>query len=93
MNHDSYEAEVREAVRIFWNARRKQGAPGRENDTGNRSSVTAGRQLDGFVQLLKSIAIDAGIPKDWIYTRGTTLPGFFRPTKNWDLLSSPIRMS
>lgn len=27
-----------------------------------------------------------GVPKEWIYTKGNTLPGYFRPTKNWDFL-------
>jgi len=32
------------------------------------------------------VAIDIGIPENCIYTKGNALPGYFRPTKDWDLL-------
>ena len=80
------------AVKHFWKARmlaaRSQKKRGL-GDQGNRSGVTAGKNMDGFVSLLRAVINDNGIPKARIYTGGraeVTIPGFYRPTKNWDLL-------
>jgi Restriction endonuclease XhoI len=89
MDIEKYNALVKSAVQYFWETRNKQKTDQGErdvNDTGNRSAVTGGKQLDGFITLLNSIAIDVGIPENCIYTKGNQLPGFFRPTKDWDLL-------
>ena len=80
------------AVRHFWKARRTAAANQKQrgiSDQGNRAGVTAGKNLDGFIALVRDLIIDNGIPKTDIYTVGRaplTLPGFYRPTKNWDLL-------
>ncbi len=43
--------------------------------------------MDGFIQLLADLLADAGIPDSIIYRKQRIeLPGFFRPTKEWDLL-------
>ena len=86
------ELKMPEAVRHFWSARaraakkqRKRGA----GDQGNRSGVTAGKNMDGFVAMVRQIIQDNGLGDAEIQTgsRGhLTLPGFYRPTKNWDLL-------
>ncbi|MEM1326668.1 MAG: PaeR7I family type II restriction endonuclease [Bacteroidota bacterium] len=86
MNTKDYNHLIQQAVIFFWDVRLSQGKAGRSRDTGNRSAVTGGKQLDGFIELFRKIAIDSGVPSDWIYTKSTNLPGFFRPTKNWDLL-------
>ena len=80
------------AVRHFWKARtlaaksqKKRGL----SDQGNRSGVTAGKNLDGFIALVRMIIVDNGIGKAEVYTgrrAELTIPGFYRPTKNWDLL-------
>lgn len=85
-----YNAQVAKAVRYFWKVRsqqhKQQGAVTGKKDAGNRSAVTGGKHLDGFIGLLKGILSEAGLPKTTINTRTTTLPGYFRPTKNWDLV-------
>lgn len=51
--------------------------------------MTAGKNWDGFIKLAKKIIIDNGIEEIEVYTEGKislTIPGFFRPTKHWDLL-------
>jgi hypothetical protein len=48
--------------------------------------VTGGKQLDGFTDILVEAAKDLGVPKTCIYTKGNNLPGYFRPTKDWDFL-------
>ena len=43
--------------------------------------------MDGFVAKLKELLMGAGIPTGNIRSGSdTTLPGFFRPTKDWDLV-------
>jgi hypothetical protein len=81
---------VSEAVRLFWRTRTKQAARQRKagrNDQGARGAVTGGAQMDGFVDLLTSIVTEAGIHRTHIkYEEKLELPGFFRPSKEWDLL-------
>lgn len=56
-------------------------------DQGLRSAVTGGAQMDGFIDLFSELITDAGIPSEFIFRkRAVELPGFFRPTKEWDLL-------
>jgi hypothetical protein len=87
----SYEGELKEALRFFWSTRtaqlKKSGT-----DTGNRSAVTGGKQMDGFANLLRKIAVDSGVPNEYIIsTRLATIPGYFRPTKQWDFaITSPL---
>jgi len=43
--------------------------------------------MDGFIGLLTEIIVDAGIDKQHVFhNKNLELPGFFRPTKEWDLL-------
>ena len=50
--------------------------------------MTAGKNLDGFIELVKQIVIANGLTEISIHTAKSlvVLPGFFRPTKQWDLL-------
>lgn len=86
-----YSDKVAEAVEHFWRIRLKQdksqGSTSGKRDAGNRSAVTGGAQLDGFIHLLGSILEDAGLPDHTIFRKKTVLPGYFRPTKNWDLVA------
>lgn len=87
------DSRVRKAVREFWQIRgsqsTNQGSLTGRRDTGNRTAATGGKQLDGFLTLFGECLVKAKIPRDCIFTGGkanVTLPGFFRPTKQWDLL-------
>ena len=86
-----YSEKVAVAVAHFWQTRleqgKSQGFTSGVRDAGGRSAVTGGAQLDGFIRLLASILEDAGLPEHTIHTRQTTLPGYFRPTKEWDLVA------
>lgn len=89
INVDIYQKDIKNAIIHFWTTRNKQinDQKGRQiRDQGNRGAVTGGKQLDGFINLLKKISIDVGIPEEFIFTKGNHLPGFFRPTKEWDFL-------
>jgi hypothetical protein len=87
----NYEAKAREAVKAFWGNRaaaaQKQRELGR-NDQGERAGVTAGKNMDGFIALVLDVIRANGLADAHIMLtrRVLTLPGFFRPTKLWDLL-------
>lgn len=83
---DKYTKFIEEAVSLFWDTRMSQAEGRKKVDQGTRSSVTGGKHLDGFVNLMVRVALDVGVPRDCIYTKGNVLPGYFRPTKDWDLL-------
>jgi hypothetical protein len=56
-------------------------------DQGYRGAVTGGAQMDGFISLITEKIESAGIDKKHIYfQQSLELPGYFRPTKEWDLL-------
>lgn len=81
---------ISRAVIKFWKTRdmqaEKQKVSGR-SDRGARSSVTGGAQMDGFIGFLADLICEAGIGKENIFRKKSIdLPGFFRPTKEWDLL-------
>lgn len=88
---NNLQARVGEAIKHFWSTRRKQSdEQGRKTglkDAGSRTAVTGGAQLDGFIILVSELLAEAGLPDaSIIKKRNVVLPGFFRPTKEWDLL-------
>jgi hypothetical protein len=43
--------------------------------------------MDGFIDIFTELITQTGIPLQYIYRKkAVELPGFFRPTKEWDLL-------
>ncbi|MBI2433031.1 MAG: restriction endonuclease [Candidatus Hydrogenedentes bacterium] len=81
---------IREAVRHFWLTRQqqstRQGGEG-DADRGARGAVTGGKQMDGFIRLVRALLIDAKVPEDCIaIDRRVELPGWFRAEKKWDLV-------
>ena len=84
-----YPKNVEKAVRAFWKGRKgattKQLEAGKA-DQGNRSAVTGGKNLDGFSTLLIDLVRKNGLKDAEIHECATTLPGYFRATKDWDLL-------
>lgn len=81
-----YQEGLTKAIQHFWKTRESQLKGQKKSDQGTRGSVTGGKQLDGFIQLLVKVSIDLGVPIESIYIKGNNLPGFFRPTKDWDFL-------
>jgi hypothetical protein len=76
-----------------------QGRGTGQRDQGRRAAVTGGRHCTGFANVVRDRAVEAGLPDAAVYyrrdTQGSTvepamtsteLPGYFRATKNWDLL-------
>jgi Restriction endonuclease XhoI len=87
----NFEDLAREAVKTFWNTRtgalQAQAVRG-VVDQGERGSVTAGKNMDGFIELIHAVIVANGLAPNSIYKdRGlVALPGYYRPTKQWDLL-------
>ena len=75
----------------FWGNREKAASAKKEAgkiDQGTRGAVTSGGNMDGFLVLVQAIVEDNGLKDAEIHVRKglTVLPGFFRPTKMWDVV-------
>lgn len=89
------ETQLAEAVKHFWRTRssqhQRQGTLTGKKDAGNRAAVTGGKHADGFVNLIEAIVKDAELPNVEVlihtsFKKQRTLPGFFRPCKEWDVV-------
>lgn len=87
---DQYPTLAKSAVTHFWHTRTAQAEKQKlfgKADQGARGAVTGGAQMDGFAKMLLASATDAGIPEECVFfRRALELPGFFRPTKLWDMI-------
>lgn len=86
-----YKERTAEAVRIFWTTRNAAAAKQQENgqlDQGERAGVTGGKNMNGFVRLLVDLVHANGLEDAEVFTgkAQVTLPGYFRPTKDWDVV-------
>jgi hypothetical protein len=81
---------TREAVRFYWQTRSQQLQKQRKaggSDQGLRSAVTGGAQMNGFIELLTKLVIEAGLDRSHIhYKDSLELPGYFRANKKWDFI-------
>ena len=91
LNLANYEKQTRGAVKAFWGnraaAREKQMALGK-SDQGERAGVTSGKNMDGFAALIVDLVRKNGLKDARIHQKRAllTLPGYFRPTKLWDMV-------
>jgi hypothetical protein len=86
-----YKTKARDATMAFWGNRLKAmqvKAEAGKLDQGERGAVTAGNTMDGFTALMIDLVEANGLAHAKIFrTRPVlTLPGYFRPTKLWDVL-------
>lgn len=84
-----YEELTRQAVAQYWRTLEQQGLKQRSGsaDRGSRAAVTGGKQMNGFCELVSHLLIENGLTAADIYTgQKLELPGYFRPTKKWDLV-------
>ena len=87
------DGQLRNAVTFFWATRESQGdRQGQETgdrDRGGRAAVTSGGHCAEFCRLVRNLLVGSGIPDARVFTsrRTTDLPGYFRATKDWDLLA------
>lgn len=84
-----FQERLGQAVAHYWavldtQARRQKAG---DADRGQRSAVTGGKQMDGFCDLLKWFLLTIGLDETNIRLGSKLeLPGYFRPTKGWDML-------
>lgn len=87
---ENLEEMIGAAVSHYWDTRLSQQEKQKKNgkvDYGLRGAVTGGAQMDGFVELFSQLIISTGLDAKFIQKKGSLeLPGYFRPTKEWDLL-------
>lgn len=91
LNLADYQKKVRMAVKAFWKSReaaKKKQVDSGKADQGERSGVTSGKNMDGFIDLVLDLLRKNGLAHADIHQNRAvlTLPGYFRPTKLWDLL-------
>ena len=84
MKKNDHNALIKAAIKSFWETKQKQLTA--SGDSSNRGAVVGGKQLDAFADLLKTLAIEQGVPEECIYTSQAYLPGYFRSSKDWDFL-------
>ncbi|WLG33510.1 PaeR7I family type II restriction endonuclease [Pseudomonas simiae] len=86
-----YESKTPDAIKAFWqsrvDAKTKQMESGKA-DQGERAGVTGGKNMDGFIDLITEIVKKNGLAHAQIHQQkvALTLPGYFRPTKLWDII-------
>src|ERR1700683_1188316 len=82
---------LRAAVKHFWTTRetqaQKQGTLSGSKDAGFRSAVTGGAQMNGFINLVRELLCESGLPKAHVYCeKFVEIPVWYRPEKKWTLL-------
>ena len=77
---------TQQAVRTLWHSR-NSGAVNAGSADG-RTAVVGGKNMDGFIDVVRAVVKHCGLPEDVVQVRKSrvVLPGFFRATKNWDVL-------
>lgn len=84
-------AEFEAAIAKYWELKESQQAAALEAAStaeGTSKSVRGAGHFMPIAQLIASQFLEAGFPEESIGTTGAavTLPGYFRPTKSWDLV-------
>jgi hypothetical protein len=78
------------ALQAFWEGRNSQAEKQRiagKPDAGLRGAVTGGGHLDGLRDVVADLFLAEGFPEESILRgRAIAIPGYYRPTKMWDLL-------
>jgi hypothetical protein len=85
------DSRLRAAIKHFWATRetqaQKQAVSSGTKDAGARSAVTGGAQMNGFINLVRDLLCENGLPRAQVFCeRCVELPGWYRPEKKWDLL-------
>lgn len=85
-----WEPALREATRHFWRTRTDQSSRqtlASARDKGSRAAVTGGKQMDGFIRLVRQLLLASNVPESCIaIDKRVELPGWFSAEKKWDLV-------
>lgn len=82
---DAFDGLIADAVDMFWRSR----STGSDAQAGGRGNVVDGKNMDGFVEVTRAVATHCGLDENSVFAKGRkylTLPGYYRPHKNWDVL-------
>jgi hypothetical protein len=85
----NFEKRISEAVRAHWKVRNQAAKKeNKKRDQGARGQVTSGKHLDLLASFFVDVVKANGIASPEVHVNGPlmTLPGYFRPTKDWDLI-------
>lgn len=86
MDQQAFEQAVRSSWTVRESQAAKQLATGKV-DSGTRGAVTGGAHLDALTELLGEVFVKAGFARESVHKKtGIVLPGYYRPTKKWDLV-------
>jgi hypothetical protein len=84
------QSRLAEGIKSFWAVRQQQGTAQSErgkSDQGSRSQITGGAHMDGLINVVRDALRESGLAEECLHTKKRMeLPGFFRPTKQWDLI-------
>jgi len=82
----AFDELVRRAIHTFWHSR--SAGIVNERQGAGRNAVVGGKNMDGFVEIVRVVVEHCGLPASTVHIRKSKviLPGFFRATKNWDVL-------
>lgn len=86
--NDKMKKALLESFEIKKSAKIAQSQRG-HSDQGERAGITSGKHLDPIVNIIAEEIISAGIEEKDVHAShsGMELPGWFRPTKQWDILA------
>jgi hypothetical protein len=87
------QARLKLAVQQFWGTRetqaQKQGLPSGSKDAGTRSAVTGGAQMNGFVNLVRDLLRENGLPEAHVHCeKHVELPGWYHSRQDKAALCS-----
>src|SRR3546814_17685969 len=83
---DDFDELMVKAVEAFWLSRGSSQVT--RSQGGSRDAVVGGKNMKGFIDLVARVVVHCGLPEQSVHTRKSrvVMPGFFRATKNWDVL-------
>lgn len=81
----NFDDSLSQAVCLFWATKKSKTT---KSQGGTRSSVLSAKHLDGFLETTRSVVQQHAGKGIEVVTGGKmlTIPGYFRATKNWDVL-------
>lgn len=85
----SYEEQTHQAIKHFWMTRERSLSASSGGHQGERGEVVVRKNVDGFLDLIRNVVLRNGLTDADLHVSKPlylTLPGFFRPTKRWDVL-------
>lgn len=86
-----WQANIQAAIDAFWGTRLYQAKTiTNAAQGGTRNQVLAAKHLDAIRALVVDGLTALNVPADHIFHsgRGTRIPGYYRPSKNWDLAAT-----